>query len=161
MPAAVLQVAQSIEDTLDLFRNDVYSPRARGQIARRITSLEEENESVMMERLVMTRIYSRAVTTARTEFSQSIIPSMLKGLLDGQCYSFATTMSVAMHRGPQAVRAFVARIRAFEALRAHSPTGAEAAERLVLSAESRNVLSTLAELSLLQPRSPMHSPVAS
>ncbi|CAB3783172.1 hypothetical protein [Pararobbsia alpina] len=149
-----LAAARSIDDTLDLFRNDMYSAHARGQIARRIARLEEENDAVVTEHLVMTQIYRHAVTTSRTVFSQSIIPSMLKGLLDGQCYAFAATMSVAMHRGTGAVRAFVERIRAFEVLRAPTPPGGEPVERFVLSVESRNVLAALAELSLRQPRAP-------
>jgi hypothetical protein len=66
--ASFLASARSIDETLELFRNDLYSPNARGQIARRIARLEEENGGVEMERLVMRQIYRHAATTSRIEF---------------------------------------------------------------------------------------------
>jgi hypothetical protein len=140
-----------IDNLHDLFINYASSPRRRGEIARYMARFQNEREAVEHQETVLARVFAAAQTTHRIPFAQTLIPSMLRGLVGGDCFSCSMIMSVAMRRGMASVAVFSRRLRAFEMMRTPPGGGQMAGAPVTLPLESRNVLSALASLALRQP----------
>jgi hypothetical protein len=141
----------SIDSLHELFVQDAASARRRGEIARYMARFESESEAAIYQETVLARVFAAAQATRRIPFAQTLIPSMLKGLVGGDCFSSSLIMSVAMRRGATSIDVFSRRMRAFEILRTPPAEAGQVPVPRTLSLESRNVLSAMASLALRQP----------
>ncbi|HTJ94205.1 MAG TPA: hypothetical protein VL424_14010, partial [Pararobbsia sp.] len=135
------------EGLVELFRLDGGGAKVRGQIAYYITKAEVAQAE--RDRAMMTFIFAGLRPVRRVVFSQTELPRMFHGLLDGSCYPLVATMAVAMHRGDTAVAAFIARVRRVQPEAVPSSLGAT----VVLDAERREFYGAFAALAVRQPRS--------